>query len=256
MNKILATAIVSLLLFSCSGEDPRDYYQLKIYHLANTDQESRMDNYLENAFIPACKRSGIESVGVFKSEPADSAGKKDIFVLIPFSAPCSFAWFEEELGTDLPYLEQAVDYLSLDHADPPFDRMESILLRSFASYPGHHIPEFDTPPENRVYELRSYQGATESLYRRKVEMFDEAGETALFVKLGFQPVFFGEVISGPDMPNLMYMTSFSDAESQVKHWDSFRESDEWSEMKTIEKYRNTVSHIDKFMLKPAAYSDI
>ena len=87
-------------------------------------------------------------------------------------------------------------------------------------------------------------------------MFNEAGEIQLFKDLGFQPVFFGEVISGAATPNLMYMTTFSDTSSQNKHWDAFRNSDEWNDMKSIEKYKNTVSHIDKILLHPTEYSDL
>jgi hypothetical protein len=91
---------------------------------------------------------------------------------------------------------------------------------------------------------------------RKVEMFNVAGEIALFVQLGFQPVFFGEVISGADMPNLMYMTTFSGRDSQQEHWKAFQESPDWIRIKEIEKYKNTVSHIDKWILHPAPYSDL
>jgi hypothetical protein len=34
------------------------------------------------------------------------------------------------------------------------------------------------------------------------------GEVPLFVRLGFNAVFYGEVIVGSHMPNLMYMTTF------------------------------------------------
>ena len=87
-------------------------------------------------------------------------------------------------------------------------------------------------------------------------MFNEAGEINLFLNLGFQPVFFGEVISGAAMPNLMYMTTFSSSASRAEHWDAFRNSPEWTVMKEIEKYKNTVSHIDKYLLQPTDYSDL
>jgi hypothetical protein len=117
------------------------------------------------------------------------------------------------------------------------------------------VPEFDTPKSERVYELRSYEAATEMLYERKVEMFNK-GESELFQKLGFQPVFFGEVLSSAHMPHLMYMTTFSDTTSQKEHWDAFRVHPEWEEMKEIEYYNNTVSKNTKYLLYPTSYSDI
>jgi hypothetical protein len=132
--------------------------------------------------------------------------------------------------------------------------MESILMKAFDGSPRLETPELDGPREERVYELRSYQGATELLYERKVEMFDE-GESELFLDLGFNPVFFGRVIASNQMPHLMYMTAFSDTLSQKEHWDAFRTDPRWEEMKGIERYKNTVSSIDKYMLYPTDYSD-
>lgn len=121
--------------------------------------------------------------------------------------------------------------------------------------PEYRITDHDTPRSGQIYELRSYEGATEQLNERKVEMFNEDGEIELFRVLGFQPVFFGEVISGDAMPNLMYMTSFADNTSQEEHWNAFRSSPEWNRMKALERYRNTVSHVDRILLFPTEYSD-
>jgi hypothetical protein len=85
-------------------------------------------------------------------------------------------------------------------------------------------------------------------------MFDE-GESELFRDLGFQPVFFGKVVASEQMPHLMYMTVHADTLSQQEHWDAFRTDPRWEEMKDLERYRNTVSHIDRHLLYPTAYSD-
>ena len=54
-----------------------------------------------------------------------------------------------------------------------------------------------------------------------------AKKSQFFEKLGFNAVFFGDVISGSDMPNLMYMTTFVDRESRDAHWTAFVDSPEW-----------------------------
>ena len=87
-------------------------------------------------------------------------------------------------------------------------------------------------------------------------MFNEGGENKIFFELGFQPVFFGEVISGSSMPNLMYMTTFENAASQAAHWNAFSSHPDWEVLRNLEKYKNTVSHIDKHLLHPTAYSGI
>ena len=40
--------------------------------------------------------------------------------------------------------------------------------------------------------------------KKKIEMFNEVGEIAIFKKTGLQPVFFGETIIGPKLPNHFY----------------------------------------------------
>jgi hypothetical protein len=114
--------------------------------------------------------------------------------------------------------------------------------------------ELSSPRAERVYELRSYHSATEKLYNRKVEMFNE-GEIAIFQDLKFNPVFFAEVLSSSQMPHLVYMTAHADTTAQRKNWEAFGIHPEWDRMKNLERYQNTVSHIDRYLLYPTDYSD-
>jgi hypothetical protein len=231
----------------------KEIYQLRIYSLAQPWQQEVMDRYLRDAFMPALYRAGIEKVGVFKLiEPRDSL----LVVLIPFSSLEQFGTLGSVLARDEKYTRSASEFFSAQHDRPPYDRMESILLEAFDEMPSMAVPEHATPGKERVYELRSYEGPTEAYYHRKVEMFNQGGETDIFKRLGFQPVFFGSVISGARMPNLMYMTSFSNAVSQEALWNAFRTDPHWIAIKDLEKYSNTVSHIDRFLLYPAEYSGL
>ncbi|MBK9491957.1 MAG: NIPSNAP family protein [Haliscomenobacter sp.] len=45
--------------------------------------------------------------------------------------------------------------------------------------------------------------------------------------MGFNAVFYAEVLSGRRMPNLMYMTSFDNIESRDAHWKSFGADPFW-----------------------------
>ena len=113
----------------------------------------------------------------------------------------------------------------------------------------------DGPRAERVYELRSYESATERLYLNKVDMFNAGGEVKLFDRLDFNAVFYGEVISGAKMPNLMYTTTFSDQASRDTLWKTFFDSPEWKELKANPIYQHNVSHIDIMFLYPTEYSD-
>lgn len=234
----------------------RDIYQIKIYSIENEQQEKRMDKFLKDAYIPAMHRAGISNVGVLKPvEDAAEAGKQ-IYVLIPFKSISQFEKLESVLNKDQKYLTDGSDYINAAHDNPPYARIESTLLRSFKSMPNYGIPKHGTPASDQIYELRSYQGATEKLYEKKVEMFTDGGESQIFVDLGFQPVFFGEVISGSTMPNLMYLTTFENKASQDKLWDAFRAAPAWLELKKDTQYNNTVSKNVKVFLHPTDYSEL
>jgi len=215
-----------------------------------------MDKFLKDAYIPALHRAGIDDVGVFKPIEDEKMKGKLIYVFIPFKSIDEFEKLNSVLHQDKRFKKIGDDYINAAHDDTPYQRIESIILRSFKSFPEHGSPKHNIPASERVYELRSYQGATEKYYEKKVEMFNEGGESKLFVDLGFQPLFFCEVISGPVMPNLMYMITFDNAESQKKHWETFVNSDEWNKLKSDPQYANTVSHIDKINLHPTEYSDL
>ncbi|RYY53438.1 MAG: NIPSNAP family containing protein, partial [Chitinophagaceae bacterium] len=87
-----------------------------------------------------------------------------------------------------------------------------------------------------------------------VQMFNEGGEVRLFDRLGFDAAFYGEVISGPVRPNLMYMTRFENKVARDAHWKAFGDDAEWKTISAKPEYQNNVSHIDITFLRPTVYS--
>jgi hypothetical protein len=245
-----------ILLNTSMNAQTAGYYQLKIYSLENESQLQRMDSFLKQAYLPALHRAGIPLVGVFKPNEPDTAVIKKLWVLIPLKSLEQFEKLPAILGKDKQFREAGNDYIDAAYDNAPYQRIESILIKTFKDMPEVGIPTHITPPSERVYELRSYQGATESYFQKKVEMFNEGGEINLFKELGFDPVFYGEVISGNTMPNLMYMTTFSNEVSQKEHWTAFGNHPTWAVLKELEKYKNTVSKIEIFLLHPTEYSDL
>lgn len=233
----------------------RQVYQLKIYTFETEAQEKTTDAYLENALIPALNRQMIELVGVFKNRKdteADSIRKT--YVLIPFISLFQFQSLDQQLQYDDIYLESGSDYINAEHDNPPYQRIESILMKAFDDMPMMEATSIEGPREDRIYELRSYESATEKIYANKMEMFNDGGEIQLFKDLEFLPVFFGEVIAGSNMPNLMYMTTHKNKAAQELNWKRFVDSPGWKAMSAMEKYQNNVSHIDKYYLYPTSYS--
>jgi hypothetical protein len=87
-------------------------------------------------------------------------------------------------------------------------------------------------------------------------MFNEGGEIAVFNKTGLAPVFFGETIVGPQMPNLTYMLVFDNLTDRDAKWKVFGGSPEWKKLSGDPQYKGTVSNITDFILKPTGYSQI
>lgn len=256
MKKISCLIFVLAFTISLSAQKTvREYYQLKIYSFDTDKQAQATDDYLKNAFLPALKTFDVNNIGVFKPRPTDSVTPKKTYVLIPFESLVQFRLVEDALAMNEAHLEAGKAYLTAPHDNPPYARMESILMRAFEDMPVMAPSKLDGPREDRIYELRSYESATEAIFKNKVDMFNAGGEISLFDKLGFNAVFYAEVISGPTMPNLMYMTTHANQESRDANWKSFVDAPEWNTLKTMPKYQNNVSKNVTLFLYPTEYSD-
>jgi len=259
MKLKLITFIILISGFpEISFSQPRSqtFFEIKIYHYETPEQENTIDGYLKDAFLPALHRNGIKSIGVFKPVGNDTLADKRVYVLIPFKSPQEFAGLPDLLAKDVKLDAEGKNYLEATYDKAPYKRMESIFIKAFAEMPFLQIPSLKNELPKRVYELRSYEGPTEKMHARKVEMFNKGGEIKLFKRLDFNAVFYGSVISGSRMPNLMYMTSFEDMESRDAHWKLFFASPEWKGLSAIEYYKRTVSKSEIILLKPANYSEI
>ncbi|MGB3152775.1 MAG: NIPSNAP family protein, partial [Maribacter sp.] len=203
----------------------------------------------------ALKRMGIKNIGVFKVRPDKFKMSDKIYVLIPFTSLAEFERVEAMLAVDKTHLSEGAAYITAKYDDPPYERINSVLLRAFPDMPKMKPTSIEGPRAERVYELRSYESPTEATYKNKVAMFNEGGEVTLFENLGFNAVFYAEVISGDRMPNLMYMTTFPNMEKRNALWKDFVDSSAWKELKAMEKYQNNMNKLDSFLLYPTEYSD-
>ncbi len=177
-------------------------------------------------------------------------------MLIPLHSLDQFAGLPALLQKDRQYLTDGKDYLDAGYSDPPYARIESILLQAFPDMPRLQAPHLATADSERIYELRSYESPTEAIHANKVQMFNQGGEVDLFKRLGFNAVFYAAVLSGSHMPNLMYMTSFDNMASRVQHWKTFGDDPFWKKLSASPEYQHNVSHIDIVFLHPAAFSDL
>ncbi len=232
------------------------YYEWRTYTCSSSAQLDRLHSYLEHAFVPLLHELGIGGIGVFSSIENDTADQKRVFILIPSYDLSVFERLSDQMVSHVEMEGPGEDYLLTAHDRPVYDRIEISWHRAFKKHPQLSIPDFSTDVSERIFEFRSYEAASEILYRRKVHMFDEGGEIELFESLGFNAIFYAETLAGARTPNLVYMTSFENMQSREEHWDAFRADPRWKEMSGLPIYQNTVSKADIYLLHPTAYSDI
>jgi hypothetical protein len=253
---ILITTLSLQMLCHHAQAQKRQFYAITVYQLHDKQQESRLDTYLGGALLPALHDAGMKHVGVFKPVRQDSSnfGRK-IYVLTVFNSLEEFKNLETKLNANSTYLNKGADYIQAAHNQAPYDRIEISLMQAFQNAPILGLPDLKGPRTERIYELRSYEGPTEKLYRSKVKMFNTGDEIGLFKNLGFNAIFYGEVIAGRSMPNLLYMTTFENMKTRDEHWKAFFDHPQWKQLLTIEEYKNTVSKADIILLFPTDYSD-
>ncbi len=233
----------------------KDFFEIRIYEYHSTEQQKLIDQFIGDALIPYLHKKGIGKIGTFTAMSNDTAKSKKIYVLIPYKSLNEIPSINKSMFLDKEVAQRGSDYLNATSEAPAYDRISSILLEGFRLATTLTPPSLKSSIEDKVYELRSYESASEIKYWKKVEMFNEGGEVPLFARLGFNAVFYAEVVSGPAMPNLMYMTSFENMGEREKHWDAFSNDPAWKKLLSMKEYDKTVSKNTIVFLKATKYSE-
>lgn len=256
LKATLAASAASVLPSSSTAAPAparRDLYELRAYRLKADASATLLHTYLEKAFIPACNRLGTTPIGVF-TEAAPKDGPA-VWVLVPHASFESFLATQSLIERDAPLQAAGAEYLQTPKASPAFERIDSWLLLAFSGMPTMELPPMSKARQPRLSELRMYESYSETKALRKIDMFNE-GEIDVMKRVGLAPVFFGQALTGPNLPHLTYITSAPDAEAHKRHWDAFRVDPVWEKMKNDPRYADTVSKNTPRILGPTSYSQI
>lgn len=244
-----------------SGGD-RDFYELRQYNVKTAEQEKQLLSFLKEAAIPALNRINVGPIGVFL--PQEEKPEKSVFPLADNERPIyavlrhksleTMVTMVEKLGDDDEFLAAGASLLDATNEEPAYARMQSALMLAFAGMPTVDKPT--TVPE-RVFQLRIYESPTIKTGQKKIEMFN-VGEIEIFRKTGLNPVFFGETVIGPRMPNLTYMLGFDSMEQQKAAWKTFVAHPDWKALKSKPEFadKKILSGITNLPLVAAACSQI
>jgi hypothetical protein len=239
----------------------REYYELRSYRLKAGGSRAPLEAYLEKALLPALGKRGVKNVGVFTELDVNKAAgtstpKADspVWVLMPHATLESFVGVSAEINRDAAVQKAGAAYLEVPKPSPAFDRIDSWLLLAFAGMPQMHVPAFSkSKAPGRVFEMRDYESHSERAALNKMDMFD-AGEIEVMRDIGMSPVFFGQALSGPNLPHLRYITSGPDLASHLANWKKFGPDPRWIKLKDDPKYANNTSKNTARFLVPTAYS--
>ncbi len=260
-RRFLATSLAASAgaLSRISAQQPaagtRFFYELRRYSLITGPQMPKLtEAYLENALIPAANRCGVKPIGAFRLDYGPETPA--IYLLLPHSSADGVVTLQASLRNDAAYLQASAPFRDVAADRPAFARVDTQLLQAFDSFPSLHSPA--AGKAQRIFQMRTYESPTPKTHDLKVEMFGKGGELDIFHAAGFEPVFFGEALVGPRMPNLTYMLTFKDLADLTAKWDKFRVDPAWKKLSTGERYGSEalVSNITNLVLTPTAYSQI
>jgi len=242
--------------FSRSSDQQEDqhYFEMIKYHLNVGPDKGLVENFYKEIAIPVLNGMGISPVGIFRVRYG--ANMPSLYVLIQHPTIDSFVSLYDRLMDHEDFWKEGRDFLNTPLSNPAYVRIEKILYRAFKDMPAIEVPADKLDNNGRIYELRIYESHNLKAAKKKIDMFNEGGEIAIFKKTGLSPVFFGETLAGPMMPNLTYMLVFDSMEARDKNWRTFADHPDWKSLSTDQQYADTVSNITDFILTPAPFSQV
>lgn len=244
-------------MFATANAAAKGYIiELRHYSMRNTSdaQLQRTSEFIEKYALPAGKRAGEGTSAVF----ANLIGPDGPYLLLVNSYP-SLAAMEEiqsKDGSDKEFMKALQAFYERPGAS--YERVKVSLLRAIDSLPTIDPPPIEEGKPLRVFELRTYESKNPATLRRKVNMFEQGGELAIFRRVGIRPVFFGTAITGDNLPQLTYMVCYDDLAAREKAWKAFAADPEWQKLRATPGLSDAeiVSNISNTILRPLPFSPV
>jgi len=257
LSWIAAAFVAPVASRAQTGAASREWVEVKCYTCASVEKRDALMAVFDNALIPALNRQGASKVGVFRAGDEINDGNTNyntsVFVVAAFPTVEALAASEEKLLADDRFMKDAAPIFRAPMKDPLYDACASSLLHAFAACPK---VEQVTASADRLLQLRIYNSYTIERNAKKIAMFEEGGEIAIFRACGMPPVFFGRAVAGDRLPNLTYMLGFANQEEKDAAWKKFRAHPDWLKLKADPQYADTANKIVNIMLRPSKGSQL
>ncbi len=247
---MVASAATALPL--SAEESPRpSLFEMRIIRLRNgpENQRQRAVAFLEK-YTSLVKAAGSGPVGAFASSIAEAG--PFLLVITSFKSYADMEACRAKLLANPEYAKARGEWYA---GGVPYEREDVRLLRAFGGYPAMTPPPTEDRQSSRIFEFRIYELDNDTGLERKIRMFEE-GETAIFIRAGMLPVFFGETVFGPDMPSVAYMLGFDDLAAREKAGRASGADPEWKRLGAIYSDVATVPKLTISFVNPLRFSDV
>jgi hypothetical protein len=229
-----------------SASKEKEIFEWRIYTL--TVENSALDTFYQNVLIPAYTRRKI-TVGAFS--PYQKTEKIQRFYLFVYPNLSTYHKVKTDIWQDAAFRNEAQPFYDTSAVTPVYAGFESFLCEAF-----DRVPQLIHPDKSRtLFEFRNYKSPNEEANQRKVNMFN-LDEIAIFDQVGIHSVCYGEVLAGPRMPSLIYLTWHTDETTRNEAWGKFGAHPDWNRIRTLPEYAHTATDNWNLLLSPLPYSQI
>jgi hypothetical protein len=219
------------------------------FRLQSGPQVGNALRWLEKRAMPLWQKHKFGPVGVFTVDVGAHIPAAHFFRIYLSLSDRQAVW--SELTADPDWGAAVAD---LEKDGPAFYREDMILLNSTPFSPP--IKPFSAgDPTHKVFELRIYETPTWKQLGFLHDRFAE-GEIDIFHKSGIHPILYGDTLTGPNQPNMVYLTPFESPAQREQAWQAFRDNPDWVKIRdeSIRKGGEIVRNITNMLLTPTSFS--
>ncbi len=248
LSVVPAMGMASSLKDATLSSSTKEIYEWRIYTL--TDKGDLLDSFLKETLIPAYNRKHIKTgaFGLYKPKEGEKEQRHVLFIYPDIE---TYLKVKKTIWEDPVFRRESESFYNITASEPVYSNFESYLSEAFDKIPVHRIPD----PVRTMFELRIYHSPNEEANQRKVKMFNKE-EIDLFDQVAINSVLYGEILAGPRMPALLYLTWYNNEETRSEAWKKFGSHPEWKRMSVLPEYANTATNNRSIFLSPMPYSQL
>jgi hypothetical protein len=233
---------------SAESSGAKEIYEWRIYTL--TGDGNSLDSFFKDVLFPAYNRKKVKT-GAFRLYRVKEDEKEQRHVVFVYPDIQTYLRVKKDIWNDRDFRQKAQAFYDTTAPAPVYSEFVSYLSEAFDKIPVHRKPD----PSRTLFEIRIYHSPNEEANRRKVTMFNK-DEIDLFDKVGIHSVLYGEILSGPNMPALLYLTWYKDEQTRGEAWEQFRNHPDWKRMSSLPEYAHTATRNQSIFLSPMDYSQL